>query len=110
MASVHTGNGNVQGEVGTAQNHANALLSLAIQDGVHGPVQVEHLTAYYVEVCFELGAEPLPMREVLRELGEVLEKKRVRQDGRQITYYWLPERKESNERQRTFKGWVDSPI
>ena len=99
----------MQSEMDSAYHHAKALLSLAIQDGVHGPVQVEHLTSYYVEVCFELGLEPLPVREVLRELGKVLEKKRVRKDGRQITYYWLPG-KESNERQRTFKGWLDSPI
>jgi hypothetical protein len=76
--------------------HVSALLALAAEDGISGPVRGDLLFPYYLEVCHLAGLQPLAQHVVLGELGKKLGKKRLRVGSRQYTHYIFPKRRTRN--------------
>lgn len=78
-----------------AKQHVESLLSMASSAGVQGYVRSKDVARYYAETCWMHGYVPLADWQILCELGAVLEKRRIRVDGRQLTYYWVPSESEN---------------
>ena len=77
------------GTCASPATHVNALLSTAKQDGISGRVRCDLMMAYYLEVCFDVGLEPLAAHQFLKALGNRVKRRRLRVDGRQQSYYFL---------------------
>lgn len=73
--------------------HIDALLRMAAVDDLHGLILIEHLFWYYLEVCCENGIKPLSEQVFLTYLARKVDKKRIRVDGRQRTFYKIPRRR-----------------
>lgn len=73
--------------------HVSALLNMAAEDDLHGFVLVDHLIPYYLEACQECGIRPLREQTFLATLARKVEKRRMRVDGRQRSFYRIPRRR-----------------
>ena len=79
-----------------ADTHVKALMRMAIDSGVIGYVRSRDITRLYAELCWMEGFVPLADRQILCELGTLLERRRLPTNGHSLTHYFVPDPKAPN--------------